>query len=209
MTARRVAALGLALAIATLPSLALALILAPQGAELLDFLDDHGSLVIAFAALSSLVSALTVGWLVGLRAVLIERSRRWLILDAALIVGVFGFVTALVAYPILAALAYTGPDETTMALPDVAFAVLNLGTGPATAISVAAFTFAIRGSDLGSRVLIALGIVVVAAHLVIALAFAGSGFLSPSGSIAWLAPFLYYLWVAAVSVTIWRRGASG
>jgi hypothetical protein len=200
-TDRRVGILGLALAIFGIPLLAVATFAAPRGEGLARFIVEHGWVAIAFGAISAFVTSLTVAWLVGLRAVLIEHSRRWLVLDCALIVGVFGFVTTLVAYPMLAGVAYTGlTGEGAEALAEIAFAVLNVGTGGATAISVAAFTLVIVRTGLRSSVVTAIGAVVVLAHTALTISFIPGDLLSPSGAIAWLAPLLYYAWVAAVSL---------
>jgi hypothetical protein len=149
--------------------------------------------------------SLSVAWLVGLRAVLLEHSRRWLLLDCALVLGVFGFVTTLVAYPLLAAIAYASPgSELTTALLDSAFAILNVGTGPPSAISVAAFTYVLFTSDLRSAAVATAGAVVAVAHLALAVAFVPGELFSPTGAIAWLAPLLYYAWLGLVSLKLLR-----
>lgn len=199
------AVLGLALAAAAMPLLILATIAAPREDGLAVFLGEHAWLAIAYAAVSAVMLSLSVAWLVGLRSILLEHSRRWLVLDCALVLGVFGFVATLVAYPLLAAIAYASPGpELATSLLDSAFVILNVGTGPPSAISVAAFTYVLLTSDLRNAAVAAAGAVVVVAHLALALAFVPGELFSPTGAITWLAPLLYYAWLGLVSLKLLR-----
>ena len=53
------------------------------------------------------------------------------------------------------------------------------------------------------------GVLVVLVHLVSGGAYASHGLLSPSGIGIYVAPVMYYLWIAAVSLVLWRERPAG
>ncbi len=94
-------------------------------------------------------------------------------------------------------------------LGDMALLGTTLSAFP-TAVSVGAFSAVILRTGAVARWVGWLGILVVAAHLAAAGAFAQDGFFSPSFVSVFVAPPLYYLWMLSLSLVLLlrRRAAS-
>ncbi|MGH2501627.1 MAG: hypothetical protein ACRDID_03825, partial [Ktedonobacterales bacterium] len=86
-------------------------------------------------------------------------------------------------------------------LGDMALLGATLSAFP-TAVSVGAFSLVILRSGVAPRWVGWLGILVAAAHLASAGAFAHDGFFSPSVVSVFVAPPLYYLWMLALSLAL-------
>jgi hypothetical protein len=167
------------------------------------------TLIAAYLAMLSAVSA--IAFLAGLRDVLrrAEEPGESTMATVGLATGIVQFALVAAGIAVLAAAAYRPrqPAETLRVLNDTGWVVINLGSGIPTALSVGAFAAVLRRTGVAGLSVVALGLVVAIAHLVVAGAFARGGPLSPLGQVPLLVPALYYLWVACVSVTLLRRGA--
>ena len=97
--------------------------------------------------------------------------------------------------------------EAVRTVPDTGWIVINLGAGPPTAVSVAAFSIVLMRSGTVERRVAAFGFLVAAAHLVVAATFARRGAMAPEGMVALVVPALYYAWVLGVSLGLLRRRA--
>lgn len=94
--------------------------------------------------------------------------------------------------------------ESAKSLGDMALLGATLSAFP-TAISVGAFSAVILRTGAVARWLGWLGVLVVAAHLAAAGAFAQDGFFSPSVVSVFVAPPLYYLWMLLLSIALLLR----
>src|SRR5262249_28228240 len=89
-------------------------------------------------------------------------------------------------------------------LGDLALLGTTLSAFP-TAVSVGAFSVLIVRTGAGARWIGWFGILVAAAHLAAAGAFAPSGFFSPSVVSVFVAPPLYFAWMLVTSVMLLLR----
>jgi len=89
---------------------------------------------------------------------------------------------------------------------DLTWLMINL-TGFPTALSMFGYSTSMLINDrVGhrARLLGWIGYGVGVIHLISAGAVASSGLLSPSGISIYISPFVYYLWIVAVSLSIWN-----
>ena len=116
-------------------------------------------------------------------------------------VGLAGFASSAV----LAFDASRIGDDSARLLNDLTFISVNLSS-IATALALGAFAAAIlRGRAMPAWLGWSAAVIAVV-HLVAGGAFARSGVFSPQGIGIYLAPVLYYLWVAAASILLLRGG---
>jgi hypothetical protein len=130
-------------------------------------------------------------------------------------VGVVGMAIQIavvsVGFTCFAAVAYRRTDpETAQVVTDLGWLLINLAGGPVTAIAIVAFALGLTRARMAGPWLLAASAVAALAHLVVALAFARSGFLSPHGGIAIVVPVIYTTWIGLAGVALLRpqRGSS-
>ena len=145
--------------------------------------------VVVFAGLRQLARSAEAGWArIGLASMLVE-------------------VCAIaVAFSIFASVAVREPGgETAQVLTDLAWLLINLASGPVTAVGLSAFAIALtRGGQVGGW-LLPFTAVVALAHLAVAATFARDGFLAPDGGLAVIVPLLFFSWIGLVGVTLVPR----
>lgn len=141
------------------------------------------------------------------------RPRSPMLAATGLAAGAITVAMTISGFAVLAALAYRTPGaQFARDGSAVGWMFINLAAGPPTTVAIGAYTWGLaRG---GQRAwILALGLLVTVAHLVVAAAFAEEGFLSPHGGVAYLVPCLFFAWVAGACVVIWRgarvRGLPG
>ena len=170
---------------------------------------DNSSLVFTAVFLLAVGFTIQLVLWVGLRESLRGSIPGTGLLSAA---GLFGaaLVTAvgLAGFASSAVLAFDASrigDDSARVLNDLAFISVNLSS-IATALALGAFAAAIlRGRAMPAWLGWAAGVTAVV-HLVAGGAFARSGVFSPQRIGIYLAPVLYYLWVAAASILLLRGG---
>lgn len=164
----------------------------------------HRNEMLAAAYLWGLCTCATMGFLAGLWGALKERSPTFAMLGLA---GGFSvFTLAFAGFALWLGAAYGvahQPPATTKLLADLNYLFVSM-TGFPTAVSMGGFLAAMHRHPRVPAALQGLGVVVVAAHLLSAGAFAASGLLSPSGVGVYVAPVLYYLWILGVSLALLR-----
>jgi hypothetical protein len=126
-------------------------------------------------------------------------------------IGVVGMSIQIAAVSIafsgFAALAYRQPDaDTTQTITDVGWLLVNLAGGPVTAMAIVAYAVALTRTRMIGRWFLVASAFAAVAHLVVSMAFARSGFLSPEGGIAIVVPLIYTTWIGLVSVALLRAG---
>ena len=94
-------------------------------------------------------------------------------------------------------------DDAARMLNDLTFVTVNL-SDIATALALGAFSFVIVRDKPFAVWLGWFGLVTALLHLVAGGAFAHKGFFSPQGIGIYVTPILFYVWVVAASVLIWR-----
>ena len=113
------------------------------------------------------------------------------------------FGISLIGFLFLTALAYQAPNlsaESAHGLGALSLLSVNL-TGIPTALTLLPWGWGMYRNRLASPALIGFGVAVACLHVVSACAFASSGWLSPSGIGARVAPPLYYVWVVWLGMT--------
>ncbi len=120
------------------------------------------------------------------------------LLLTALLVAAFAFSTEV---------AFRGSglsDDTARVLNDLVFISANL-SDIATALALGALSWVTVRYGGFPRWLGWAGLALAALHLFAGAAFAHEGFFSPQGIGIYLAPILFYIWVVAASVVLWRN----
>lgn len=169
---------------------------------------DHRTELLLICWSGAIGQTFVIAVLVALTALL--RDRAPLTAATGLVAGTMTVAMTVCGFAVLAALAYVEPEPG--AARDgaaLAWVFINLAAGPSTTLSIGAYTLALARGEHGRAWLVPLGVVVAAAHLVVAGAFAREGFLSVHGGVAYVVPALYALWVAAASLVVWRAAARG
>jgi hypothetical protein len=171
--------------------------------SLAEHYSDHRTAILVGCYGATLGTALQLVFFVGLRGL---ADGSWLsqylarLGLAAILVEV---VTVIVAFSVLAAAAYGEPGPaTTRTLSDLAWLLIDLAAGPATAIALSAFAVALWRSRLVGRWVLPFTAFAALAHLVVAATFARSGFLSPEGGLALVVPAIFLTWIAAVGLAL-------
>ena len=145
--------------------------------------------VIVFAGLRQLAGGAEAAWArIGLASMLVE------------------ICAIATAFSIFAAVAMREPGaELAQLLTDLAWLLINLASGPVTALGLSAFAVAlVRGGQVG-RWLLPFTAVVALAHLAVAATFARDGFLSPDGGLAIIVPLFFFAWIGLVGATLVPR----
>ncbi len=118
--------------------------------------------------------------------------------------GFLTFIISLIGFLFLTALAWLAPavsPDIAVTLNVLSLLAINL-SGIPTALTLLPWTWVMHRNKLASELVVFLGIVVSALHLVSAWAFQTHGLMSPSGIGVYLGPPLFYVWVVAVG---WLR----
>jgi hypothetical protein len=162
-----------------------------------------------------LLAYLNAAGMAGIVAVFValkEALGRWEPTWAAvgLAAGLLTLAMTIAGFVVLAALAYRGAEaESARQLTDLGWFLINVGAGPPTALSIAAFTAALARSPASRPWLLVLGALVAVAHLVVTGAVAAEGVLSPTGTVAHLVPCLWFAWVASACLVLLRLAREG
>ena len=167
------------------------------------YADERGGLL-ALCWTATLSMSVLIAFFVALRQLLAGSSPT--LANVGLAAGIGTCALTVAGFALFAGVAYrdgTGA-ETARVLTDVGWVLINLAAGPPTTVSIGAFTWALWRSPYGRVWLLAVGIVVAAAHLVVAGAFAREGFLSPEGTVAYAVPILFFAWIASAAVVLLR-----
>jgi hypothetical protein len=179
---------------------------APQAVA--DYYDDHRWQILVYCYSGTLGTALQVLLFVGLRQLVDDSPTSQTLARVGLTSMLIEIVGVTIAFSIFAAVAYREPSpETAQLLTDVGWMIINLGAGPVTAVGLCAFAVALTRSGIVGNWLVTYTAFVAGAHLLVAGAFARSGFLSPEGGIAFVVPLVFFSWFVAVGASLLRRAA--
>jgi Domain of unknown function (DUF4386) len=180
-------------------------------AEIRAWAADHRTLFLTAVYLFAAGITLQLVFWVGVWQRLRRVGQTNSLLPTAGLAGVFLLSALLVsAFTFTAELAFRAAqltDDTARALNDLTLVAVNLSDA-ATALALGAFGVAIVRDKAFVSWLGWFGLVAAAVHLVAGGAFAHEGFLSPQGIGIYVAPVLFYAWVVAASVLIWRSAGS-
>jgi len=169
------------------------------------FADERTALLV-LAWSNAIGMTIVLGVLVALSGLLRERSP--LLAATGLAAGLVTIVFTVCGFAVLAAVAYTTPEaEPARDGAALAWMFINVSAGPPTTLSIGAYTVALARSEHATAWLTPLGVLVAAAHLVVAGALMDDGPLSPHGTVAYVVPCLYFVWIGAACLVLWRAPA--
>jgi hypothetical protein len=210
MTPRLTAKCGLA-ATALYVAVAVLMLDAPStdlaASEVHAWIAAHRSAIFIAAYLWGLCCCATWAFLSGLGGALKERGGNPTLASLGVATGYAIYTLSLAGFVFLLGAAYRvdgAAPETTRLLDDLALLAVNL-TGFPTAISMAAFLAVMFQRRLFPAWTRWLGVALALAHLLSGGAVAAAGLLSPSGIGVYVAPVLYYAWIAALSIFLLRE----
>ena len=172
---------------------------------------DHRSLALVAGYLLVAGFAVQLVFWVGVWQQLRSGERGGGLLNNAGLAGII-FLTAVgaVAFAFAGELAFRGSqlsDDAARMLNDLTFLTVAVAD-IATALAVGAFSIVIVRDKPLPIWLGWFGLATALLHLVAGGAFAREGFFSPQGIGIYVTPILYYVWVVAASVLIWRTSDS-
>lgn len=174
------------------------------------FFADNRTVLAVLVYLVAVSLGLNIIFYVGLRDVLRRRAPAY---DTLASVGVMGgavfIAIAYVGFAVLLQLVYregAGDADTQKTLFDLNTLTTTMASVP-TAVSVGAISALVVRSAVLPAWVGWYGFVVGAAHLIAMGSLARDGFFLPSVIGGYIAPLMFYAWVLAFSVLLWRDGA--
>ena len=207
--ARWVGIVGIGLAVVGAATWVVAPIDMPASAQALaDHYADHRTALIVTSVFVVAGNAIVAAFFVAL-AGLLDADPLDRLLGRVGVVGMSIQIAAVsIAFTCFAAVAYRQPDaDTAQVMTDTGWLLVNLAGGPVTAVAIVGFALGLTRTRMAGRWLLAPSVFASIAHLVVAMAFARSGFLSPEGGIAIVVPVIYAAWIGLVSVALLRAPA--
>jgi hypothetical protein len=173
-----------------------------SGAEIRQYAAAHHGRLIAASIAWGLGTTATLMFVVALRRLLLSVRDAESVLTSMGAAGGLAVVAFLyVSFGLLATLAFRAPTDASTArmLLDIMFVLLAFAGFP-TALWCFFVSVQMLKDGVGRAWVSWLGLFSAAVHLVAAAALAESGFLSPSGPFAFIAPLAISAWIAAITL---------
>lgn len=186
---------------------------ASSAQDVADYYSGHRGSTLAAAFITGIAwCGVFLVFLVGLRSVLAGRARdaRTDVYATIGLVGGAAFSVVLAAFVIvLSVLGFRSLPDALAEPVHNAFLLANAASGYATAVCVAGFLVALSRAGGFPGWLTPLGFVVIGVHVLSAASLASDGSLSPSGFFGFVAPPLFTIWMATISVVLLREAGVG
>ncbi|GAC1512965.1 MAG: hypothetical protein NVS2B16_16800 [Chloroflexota bacterium] len=181
-----------------------------SGQRILTYDADNRVQLLVLVYLFGLSFGLILCFLTGLWSILRRGGEEVETLATLGLAGVVVWVTlgfGILLFPLAAVFRAVHDPALARSLADIGALTANLSGYP-TAVNMIAFGAAIMLTGLLPRWAAWFAFLIAIVHLVSAAAYAQGGLMSPTYMPGLVAPVLYYIWVVAVSIHLWRSSAA-